>query len=268
MDNLDNISVNMKKALLAVAALLCIYLLVISVKEIKSIGSVGDEIPPHNVISVSGKGEIVAVPDIATFTFGVTQEGTDVATAQTKATEKMNAAIKYLKDNGIAEKDIKTVNYSINPVYDYTNGVCTTLRCTPGKQTLRGYEINQMVEVKVRKTEDAGKLLSGIGAQGVTNVSGLSFGVDDEEKVKAEAREAAIEDAQSKAEVLARQLGVKITRIVSFNESGDYPIYYAKTSFDRGMGGDMMEAANAPAPQLPSGEHQIISNVTITYEIK
>jgi uncharacterized protein len=120
---IDNLSTNLKKALLIAVALLSVYLLVISIKEMKSIGR--SDIPAQNVISISGKGEVFAVPDIALFTFGVTVEGKDVAAAQVKATEKMNAAIKYLKDNGIADKDIKTVNYSINPVYDYAQGVCT-----------------------------------------------------------------------------------------------------------------------------------------------
>lgn len=263
---IDNLSTNLKKGLLVAVALLSVYLLVISIKEIKAIGQ--NDVPPQNVVSVSGKGEVIAVPDVALFTFGVTQEGKDVSDAQTKATEKINAALKYLKDNGVAEKDIKTVNYSINPVYDYTQGVCNTFRCSPGTQTLRGYEINQMIEVKVRKTEDAGKLLSGIGAQGVTNVSGLSFTVDNEDGIKAQAREAAINDAKAKAEVLAKQLGVKIVRIVNFSESGDYPIYYAKTSVANGRGVAMDMAEQAPSPELPAGEHKVISNVSIVYEIR
>lgn len=263
---IDNLSTNLKKGLLVAVALLSLYLLVISIKEMKSIGR--SDIPAQNVVSVSGKGEVVAVPDVALFTFGVTQEGKDVATAQTLATEKINAALKYLKDNGIADADIKTVNYSINPVYDYAQGVCNSIRCTPGTQTLRGYEINQMVEVKVRKTEDAGKLLSGIGAQGVTNVSGLSFTVDNEEGIKAEAREAAIKDAKAKADVLAKQLGVKIVRIVNFSESGDYPIYYSKSAVANGRGGAFDMAEQAVAPELPAGEHKVISNVTIVYEIR
>jgi uncharacterized protein len=148
----------------------------------------------------------------------------------------------------------------------FAQGVCNSVRCTPGTQTLRGYEINQMVEVKVRKTEDAGKLLSGIGSQGVTNVSGLSFTVDNEEGIKAEAREAAINDAKAKADVLAKQLGVKIVRIVSFNESGDYPIFYSKTMAANGSARDMAE--QAMAPELPAGEHKVISNVSIVYEIR
>jgi len=263
---IDNLSANVKKGLLVAIALLSVYLFVVSIKELKSIAYVGKDVPAQNVISVSGKGEVLAVPDIATFTFGVTQESKDVATAQKLATDKMNAAIQYLKDNGIEDKDIKTVNYSINPAYDYTQGICNTFRCEPGKQTLRGYEINQMVEVKVRKTEDAGKILSGIGSLGVTNVSGLYFGVDKEDDLKAQARELAIKDAKAKADVLAKQLGVRKVRIISFGESGDYPIYYSRDKA-LGMGGDMVEA-QAANPALPAGEQKVVSNVNIVYEIR
>lgn len=255
-----------KKALVIVAVLLSLYLLVISIKEIKSIAYVGRDVPTQNTITVSGTGDAVAVPDIATFTFGVTQEAADVATAQKNATNKINAAIDFVKQNGVADKDIKTTSYNITPVYDYANGVCNAYQCSPSKQTLRGYEVSQMIEVKVRKTEDAGKLLSGIGAQGVTNISGLNFGVDKEETVKAQARQLAIDDAKSKADTLAKQLGVHLVRIVNFNESGNVPIYYDKMAM--GMGGGVAQSASVPTPSIPSGEQKITSNVTITYEIR
>ena len=81
---------------------------------------------------------------------------------------------------------------------------------------------------------------------------------------KAEARKEAIVNAQSKAETLAKDLGVTLVRITSFSESGNYPgpIYYAKSTEAFGMGGDNS------APEVPSGENRIVSNVTLTYEIR
>ena len=160
------------------------------------------------------------------------------------------------------EKDIKTTGYNIYPRYEYQSS--SAYYPNSGKQTLAAYVVSQNVTVKARKIEDAGKLLSGLGEMGVTNVSGLSFEVDDEDSVIAKAREA-ISDAREKAKKLAKDLGVSLVRIVSFSDSGNYPIYYTKDSMTLGMGG---MAESAPAPSIPIGENQFTSNVSITYEIK
>lgn len=248
-----------------VGMILAVFLLVITIKEIKSIGYVGKNSVMVNTISVNGKGEEVVVPDVATFSFGVTETAKTVADAQKVATEKINATLKVVREAGIADKDIKTTSYSINPHYEYTNGVCTQWSCGPGKSTLTGYDVNQTIEVKVRDIEKAGTILASIGSMEVQNVSGLSFSVDDIDAVKAKARAEAIENAKTKADKLAKDLGVKIIGITSFYDSSDQSTPYY------GMGGDMMSAKVMSAeasPQIPAGENKVIANVTISYEIK
>jgi len=218
-------------------------------------------------ISVTGKGEIFAKPDIATFSFSVTAEEVDATTAQQKGAEAVNKVMEFLKEKGIEEKDIKTSNYSLQPKYEYTQGICTQWSCPPGKQNLVGYTLNQSVEVKVRKTDTVGDIFTGITENGGMNVYGPTFTIDDDEKLKAEAREKAIADAKVKAEELATQLGVRLVRMTSYweNENGGYPM----PMYDKGMsyGGDAMERASV-APSIPSGENQIISNVTLNYEVR
>ncbi len=256
-----------KNAVIAIATLLSLFLLVISIKGIKEIGYVGKDTQASNIISVTGTGDAIAIPDLATFTFGITEEASTVSEAQTKATTKINAAIKIVKDSGVADKDIKTQGYNIYPIYSSTNSICTRTACPPVKQMITGYSVNQMIEVKVRDTSKAGKLLNDIGATGINNVSGLSFSVDKEEALKDSARNLAITQAREKAEVLAKQLGVKLVRIVSFNENngGGYPVMYK--SYDR-MEAAANSGAMAPQVEVPSGEQKITSTVTITYEIK
>ncbi len=247
-----------------VGVLLAVFLAVVSVKGIQSFND--NDTPAYNSISVSGKGEAVSIPDIASFSFGVSETAKTVADASNKAADRMNAALKAVKDAGVDEKDIKTTSYSINPKYEYEGGDCNTYRCTPGKSTLVGYEVGQTVQVKIRDLKKAGDIFSTISSLNVENVNGLSFAIDDIEKVKAEAREKAIADAKAKAQILADQLGVRIVKITSFYDSTDQPVYYGR----EGMGGDMMvmSAKAVSAPQIPAGEETVTSSVTITYEIK
>ncbi|MBI4067808.1 SIMPL domain-containing protein [Candidatus Kaiserbacteria bacterium] len=239
-----------------------------AIKTFKEFRFVGSGTTATNTITVSGEGEIFAVPDLATFSVTVLEEAKEVKDAQTVATKKSNAIVDYLKAQGIEEKDIKTTSYNVNPKYEWIQETCTANRCPPGKQVMDGFEVSQTVEVKVRDTAQAGDLLSGVGKLGVNSVSGLSFTIDQEDKLNADARAKAIADAEGKAKELANQLGVSLVRIVGFNEnSGGYPIYMkreALMSADSGYG----SAVPAMAPSVPTGENKITSNVTITYEIR
>lgn len=215
-------------------------------------------------INVRGEGEVLARPDIGQFTFAVRAEGDDAATAQEQSAAAMNEIIAYLTEAGVAESDIKTTNYTLNPRYIYENTVCPAgMYCPPGEPIIDGYEVSQMVEVKVRDLDRSGELISGVGARGATNVSGLSFTIDDEDALKAEAREEAIREAREKAEKLADALDVRIVRMIGYYEEEVYPPYY-------GYGGDMavMESSARIAPNMPVGENEITSTVNITYEIR
>lgn len=217
------------------------------------------------VINVTGTGEAVAVPDIATFNFSVRAEADTATAAQDASATAMNAILAYLAEAGVEDKDIKTSNYNVNPVYDWSRPVCIASGyCPPGEQTLRGYEANQTVTVKVRDTEKAGELISGVGARGATNVSGLQFTVDDEEATKAEAREKAIVDARAKAEKLANDLGMRIVRMTGFWEN-EYPQpYYG----GYGMAESAVMSKDAVAPSLPSGENSVTVQVNLSFEVK
>ena|SRR3989344_177805 len=247
-------------------AMLGIFLLVLTISSLKAYHYIGSGVAASNTITVSGDGEVFAVPDTATFSVTVQEEAKEVKVAQEAATKKNNDIIAYLKSQGVAEKDIQTTDYSLYPQYDYTNAVCSGNYCPPGKQVLRGFQVSQTLTIKVRDTQKAGDLLAGVGSKGASSVSGLSFTIDDQDKLDAEARDKAIAKAKAKAEALADALGVNIVRVVGFSEGGDSPMYYAKT-MALGMGG-ATDAALPPSPEISVGQNKITSNVTITYEIR
>lgn len=236
-----------------------------AIKEFKTLGFVGKQLSPAATIMVSGEGEVLTKPDIATFSFTVEQESLNVAEAQSSSAKIVNDILAELKKMGVADKDVKTLGYNIYPRYEYISGGVSYQYYPPngGKRELAGYTVSQTIEVKVHKIADAGKIISSIGEMGASNLSGLSFSVDKEEEFTAEARKEAIADAQGKAKILAKDLGVTLVRVTSFSESGNYPgpIYYAKSEA-MGLGG------GAVTPDMPSGENRIVSNVTITYEIR
>ncbi len=217
-----------------------------------------------SVITVSGEGEAFAIPDLATFSFSVSADSKTVGEAQDEVTEKMDAILAGLSDLGIAEKDVKTTDYSVYPKYVYNPIFCITAPCPPGRQDQDGYTASHSVTVKVRDADKAGEALALVGDNGATNLSSVSFTVDDPDQIMAEARSLAIADAESRAKSLAKELGVKIVRVVSFSDGFDGAMpYYRGETMQVGVAADMMKA-----PTLPTGENKVQVNVSVTYEIR
>jgi len=100
-----------------------VFLFVAAISELSSISHQGDS-APVDTISVTGTGDVTVIPNIATFSFSVTETATTVLAAQKSATDKTNAAIAALEKAGVANKDIQTDSYNINPHYEYQNAVC------------------------------------------------------------------------------------------------------------------------------------------------
>lgn len=270
MDSLfeGNSGSRLRTAVFAVVILLAVFLGLKSLAEAQGLRYIGAGLPPTNTISVSGYGEAFGVADIATFSFTVMSEKSTVAAAQTEATAKINAITQYLKDAGIEDKDIQTTDYSVYPQYDYETMSCAPgVYCPGGKQVLRGYQVRQTTNVKVRDTAKAGDLLTGVGGKGATEVSGLNFTFDDPYQLEDEARGKAIADAKEKADELAKQLGVRIVRVVSFGESGGgYPVPMYARDAEMSFGGAATNQAKAP--EISLGQNKVQSNVTVTYEIR
>lgn len=257
------------KSLALFVIVLSIFFVIKSVNEIKQGQLIGENIPATNMIIVEGDSEILAVPDIATFSFSVNEEAKIVADAQKKATEKINKTINFLKNNGIDEKDIKTVDYNISPKYEYQEykqkkDFCEYQGCPFGRSVLVGYVVSQTTEVKVRKIEKAGDVLSGIGSFEVQNVSGLSFKVNNREELKKQARDEAIEKAIKDAKNLAKALNVKLVRVVNFNEANFWApeLRLSVASGEYGM------EKEKESPEINPGENKITAKITITYEIR
>lgn len=214
-------------------------------------------------ISVTGTGKASTPPTIATLSFTVQENAAAVADAQNAATKRTNAALAAVKKLGVADKDVQTSGYSVTPQYEQKPCAAGSY-CPPDTSKITGYQVSQSVTVKVRDTAKAGDVLAALGTAGVQNISGPDFTVDDPTQVEADARQKAIDDAHAKAVLLAKQLGVRLGKVVSFNENSGPVPYFA---YGKG-GGPETAAAPAVAPTLPTGENETTVNVTVQYEIR
>lgn len=261
-----------------VGVALVVALLLVGYSAWNYVSSYSKSIQPSSFrqFSVNGEGKVVAIPDVAEFTFGiVTEGGTDLAKLQRDNTEKSNKAITFLKTNGVEEKDIKTEGYNVSPRYenyncyptpygDYDYGVVEPARaCPPAK--IVGYNISQTVAVKIRKFDTIGAVLTGIVSAGANSVSQLSFAIDDQTEVQNRARAEAIGKAIAKAKGIARAAGFRVGRLLAIDEGFSPVPYY------RAGGFATLEAKSADAgapPEIEPGSQDVVVNVTLTYEIE
>ena len=212
---------------------------------------------PQNRFSVSAEGKVSARPDVAIVNFGVMTERPNVAQATKENTQKMNEVIKAVKESGVADKDIRTTMYQLNPAYEYPPNA---------RPYIRGYSLNQQVEVKVRNFDKVGDIIEGATAAGANEVGSLQFTIDDPEALKAQARKEAIEKAKDKAKEIADEADMRLGRLMNVSEGGYTPPpmpMYAKT-----YALDSMGAEAAPAPAIQAGEQDIVVSVTLMYEVE
>ncbi|MCK5026968.1 MAG: SIMPL domain-containing protein [Candidatus Pacebacteria bacterium] len=255
-----------KKYILTIA--ITIALLAFSYASIQFVHSYEKTIEPSSFrsFSVSSEGSVVAVPDIATFSFTVISEGdTDLAALQADNAQKVNAIGSFLEEKDINKKDIKTTEYSVNPrykqcyAYREPSGVC------PPPQIV-GYTVRQSTLVKIRDFNVIGDVLAEVVNLGANSVSQLQFGIDDETVLEAQAREEAIEKAYEKAKQIAKAGNFNIGKILDITEGYSSP-YRSKYNYAMEATGFGMEDA-AFAPAIEAGSQDVIVSVTITYEIE
>lgn len=217
-----------------------------------------------NTIYVTGESEVAAVSDIATLNINLSKEATTAKEAQKLLNESIIKVLNYLEDQQVANEDIKSEYGGISPKYTYETKPCYMYPCPPREEKIVGYVANQSISVKVREVDNANVIKTGLAEAGVTDINGPTFSIDDEESYQLEARSLAIKDAREKAVVLAKDLGVKLGKVVSFSEGSNYRVYSSMKTMEASY--DM--AAGSAVPELPKGENKITSSVTITYEIK
>ena len=201
----------------------------------------------------------------------------------------MNAIIAAVKQLGVEDKDLQTTGFNINPRYDYVKGAVTALApvapavglatgvneiAAPvpdssvyypaGTRTLSGYDINQTLTVKMRDLTKIGQIIEAATGAGANETNNLQFTLDNPDATQSQARAKAIDDAKSKAKELAKQLGVKLGRIMNYSDNG----YYPPVQMNYAVSDMKASGTGAAVANVQTGENKVTANVNITYEIE
>lgn len=221
----------------------------------------GEDDDEKPTISVSGTGKLSAIPDIAEIQVGVRSQAPTAAAALSQNNESMNALYGILKESGIATKDIQTTQIQVSPQYSQPPGrpIDNQNEFIP---RIVGYRVDNTVHITARDVSKLGGLLDGLVKAGANQIHGISFRVDNSEKLMHEVRKRAVADAKSKAELLAGEAGVVLGTPLKISEEGG-----PRPPVPRFAGRMEMMAAAAPMP-ISAGEQELSVTVHIVYELK
>ncbi|MEK7573003.1 MAG: SIMPL domain-containing protein [Patescibacteria group bacterium] len=208
----------------------------------------------NDLFQTSGQGSASAAPDEATISFGVTKTAGTVEDAQDLTNTAIENILNNLKKLGVSDKDLKTVNYSVNPDYNFNGG-----------QKISGYTVTQNIDLKLKDIKNTNKAVGTITASGANLVGQIQFGFTDGSKAKLEemARKEAADDAKQKAQSLAKTAGINLGKIINVQESSNdfsQPIpFLAREKSDT-------SSPAIPETEIPTGENNIKISITLTYE--
>lgn len=240
--------------------LLVLAVIIMTVRKTAFIGSGADE---RATITVSGVGKLDKVPDTARISFTISDTQQTLSVAQKNVSERIESLTEALKGVGVEKEKITTQNYTSYPKYEYPQVRCFDNMCPPSNPVVVGYTLSHSILVSVEDLEKVEQVLGIIGGYKVENISGPSFGFSDEEGIAREVRALAIAHAEKEARALARDLGVRLVRVVSYTDQsggGAYDMAFRTAS--------AMPEMKADTPALPIGEQNLEKTVSVTYEIR
>ena len=241
-----------KHTIISVLALLALAAILVACSGPATAGAAAN--PAVNVggITVVGQGEAFGQPDQAQVQVGVETFAPQVSKATSENEATIQAIMDALTGMGIDAKDIQTTNYNLWAEQTSND---------QGPQGIAGYHVNNQVNVTIRDINKVGDVLAAATGAGANSIYGISFSVADPAALEETARAAAVADANTQAEALAKLAGVELGDVQVISEVIGQPV----TPMGRGGGYAVEQAA---APSISPGQLSYNVQVQVTFGIK
>lgn len=204
-------------------------------------------------ISVTGEGTASAAPDMATIQTGVVSQAPTAKEALAANSKTMEAILAVLKERQIAARNVQTSQFNVQPIYNSDRQGRTMPQ-------IEAYQVTNQVHVRVRKLDELGEVLDALVQGGSNEISGISFGLADPSPVLDEARRSAVANARSRAELYAKEAGVKLGKVRSISEQASRPPQ--PFAMARGF------VAEAAAVPLATGENEYRVSIDMEFALE
>ena len=165
----------------------------------------------------------------------------------------MDRVLAALKRAGVADRDVQTSSISLNPEYRYQENK---------PPELVAYSASNQVSIRFRDIRNSGKILDALVAQGANQINGPTLTIDKPETALDEARASAIANGRARAELYARALGKRVTRVISVSESGGNYYPPPMPMAERAV---MAQAADT---KIVAGEQKLQVTLSMVFELQ
>ncbi len=213
---------------------------------------------PYREVSITGRGTVEYVPDIAKVTLGVHVEKPTAQAALTEMNAVIDRVIPAIEALGVSRDSISTANLSLYPQYYYPSEM---------PSQISGYTADQQLTIELAiasSTDIVGKAIQAASIQGVNQVNSVTFDASNIEDLKQQATLEALTDARGRAQTLADAAGIKLGRTLGWwanpiSVPGNPMPYYDSYGYGGDMGG---------GTTVPAGTSEVIIEVNLNYSTK
>lgn len=209
------------------------------------------------LITVTGEGVAKKAPDMAVITLTVLREGETARAALDANNSAMGSVLSAMEADGIAEKDLQTSGFSIQPRYSTPSDN----KKQPQAPQIVGYQVSNTLSVRIHDLSKVGDILDQSVSLGVNQGGNILFTNEDPSQAMSEARKSAMADAIAKAKALTDAAGVGLGPISRITEqtSRPEPVPMMRATFAKAS-----DQGNVP---VATGNSEFRAQVTVTWQI-
>src|SRR5437870_10121075 len=211
--------------------------------------------PPVPVLVVSGNASVMAVPDQAIVRLGIVRQAASAQAAQEQANVAAQEILNAVQKAGVPPNQIQTARLLLTPLYAPRN---PDSRDAP---RIVAYNATNTISVRLENLSIVGTVIDAGLKAGANQIEGVGFALRNDLPSRQQALKQAVEEARSKAQVMADAAHVGIIEVLEVSEG---PVSVADR-FEAPLAGRVFAAA-AETPVSP-GQIELRASITIRYRI-
>ncbi len=208
-----------------------------------------------NTIYVNAEGKFESQPDTARIQFNIGAQDKNQQAAYARASKAAESMRQVLRANQVDPKSAEVGIYSLDPVYDYSNG----------KRKIAGYRVSTSVSLKLKDFAKAGTLIDQLSSIEDTENQSLSYTLEDIDAAKIKAIEDGFNRARAEASALARAGGRTLGELLYSSIDTSEPVRFPAPMARMSAG---VMAAQAPTAEFSAAKVTITARVDAVFQLR
>ncbi len=209
-------------------------------------------------ITVKGSGKLSMKPDLIIFSMILEVKAESYEDTMSLATEKVDALTKSLISVGFTEDDVKTTSFNVNSDYENYND-----ENGHWVRKFVGYKCDHRLSLEFDL--DMAKLnnvMSAVSSSGANPEFDIKFSIKDKTFVTEQLLKDAVQNAASKAKVIAMAADVSLGEIISINYNWGEIELVSNTRYS-----EELRFAKVSAPSITPSDITVDDSVTVVWAI-